>query len=145
VTPTAEKVSVIDQCPTSLAYDTESVHFGVRCQLDAGHLGDHRGTAVVRFADLILAPNEQIKGYVSGDPWERIPPGMAPGGLVFRLTAAGRIFAEHPVAELEGIDKLAEADGDLANYLVELYGQAVNYVYDGDTGECVQTVIVGGE
>ena len=74
--------------------------------------------------------------------------GMAPGGLVFRLTAAGRIFAEHPIAEdhgLKGIDQLAIADAELANYLVERFGEARNFIYDGDSGECVHTVIVGGD
>jgi hypothetical protein len=79
------------------------------------------------------------------DPWERIPPGTAPGGLVFRLTAAGRRFAEHPITDPDTIAEIAAGDGALARYLVDVYGEARNYVYDGDTGECVLTVIVGGD
>lgn len=50
-------MTVIDQCPTEYIHTADGVHFRVRCQLDAGHLGDHRGTAVVRFAGLLLADN----------------------------------------------------------------------------------------
>lgn len=52
--------------------------------------------------------------------WDRIDPGSAPGGLVFRLTAAGRVWAEHLIPADGGPEPEAagEADRALAAELV---------------------------
>jgi hypothetical protein len=41
-------------CPTEYSHDADGVRFSVRCSLDAGHGGFHRGTATVEFSPLIL-------------------------------------------------------------------------------------------
>lgn len=44
---------VIDVCQTRCDYDDGLVRFAVRCHLDAGHAGAHRGTTTVEFAGLV--------------------------------------------------------------------------------------------
>jgi hypothetical protein len=76
--------------------------------------------------------------------WERIDPGRAPGGLVFRLTAGGRVWREYGITaedhEAE-VEREAEADGLYAVELAERFGESRLFVYDGDTGECVTTAV----
>lgn len=77
------------------------------------------------------------------EDWSRIPPGSAPGGLVFRVTAAGHIWRDRPItAPGPELEAWAEADAQLAIDLAEQYGEARQFIYDGDSGECVSTVIV---
>ena len=52
--PNADSVRVISQCRTELTYDDDLVSFTVRCLLDAGHGGRHRGSAMVEFAGIAL-------------------------------------------------------------------------------------------
>lgn len=54
VAPNADSVTVIDQCRTEVTYDDDFVKFTVRCLLDAGHRGRHRGSAMVEFAGIAL-------------------------------------------------------------------------------------------
>ena len=58
-TPNAKQVTVIGQCPTECSYDDGTVNFVVRCLLDAGHGGRHRGTAVIEFA-LVFVAHQQV-------------------------------------------------------------------------------------
>jgi hypothetical protein len=55
MTPNADYGRVIDQCPTSLTFDDDLARFTVRCTLEAGHGGRHRGPAMIDFAGLTLA------------------------------------------------------------------------------------------
>jgi hypothetical protein len=76
--------------------------------------------------------------------WERIDPGRAPGGLVFRLTAGGRVWVEYGItAEDHGaeVERDAERDALQAVELAERFGESRLFVYDGDTGECVSTAV----
>jgi hypothetical protein len=71
-------------------------------------------------------------------------PGQAPGGFVFRLTAGGRVWREHgltPADDGAEIER-AQADALAALELAARFGEARVFVYDGDTGECVNTVVV---
>jgi hypothetical protein len=75
--------------------------------------------------------------------WERIDPGQAPGGLVFRLTADGRVWREYGITPDTDTHtpEQAEADALQAIELADRYGESRLYIYDGDTGECVSTAI----
>lgn len=78
------------------------------------------------------------------DRWERIPAGQAPGGLWFRITAGGRIWREYGIPEADDLLTLntkAVADAELSVALAGRFGESRLFVYDGDSGECVQTVV----
>jgi hypothetical protein len=79
--------------------------------------------------------------------WYRIDPGRAPGGLVFRLTAGGRVWSEHGTTPGSATDtpEQAEADALQALELAERFGESRLFVYDGDTGECVTTMVTQPE
>jgi hypothetical protein len=71
-------------------------------------------------------------------------PGRVPGGWWFRVTAGGRVWDEHGLGSADDgaeVDR-AVADAGRALELAERYGEARVYVYDGDTGECVHTIVV---
>lgn len=80
---------------------------------------------------------------ISGD-WSHIDPGVAPGGMVFRLTAGGEVWEEHAATPGSRalLDAWARADGIEAAELAKQYGEARLFVYDGDTGACVLTMVV---
>jgi hypothetical protein len=41
-----------------MTHDTDALRFTVKCQLDAGHGGCHRGYAEVMFVGLVLSSDE---------------------------------------------------------------------------------------
>lgn len=49
----AAALRVIDRCPTEYTTDRDGVRFTVRCRLDAGHAGWHRGYTEVSFAPMV--------------------------------------------------------------------------------------------
>jgi hypothetical protein len=80
----------------------------------------------------------------TADPWERIEPDREPGGLVFRLTAGGRVFVEYgigPGSDPDATERDAERDALEAVELAARFGESRLFVYDGDTGECVTTLV----
>jgi hypothetical protein len=56
--PNADYVRVIEKCSTEYDHDDGIVRFTVRCYLDAGHGGSHRGVARIDFAPLLLPHND---------------------------------------------------------------------------------------
>lgn len=75
----------------------------------------------------------------------QIKPGMAPGGLVFRVTRAdGVVLSEEGVAVLYRgvVEAVADRQGELAAAHARPGAPSYVHVYDGDSGECVQTVVV---
>ena len=79
---------------------------------------------------------------------ERIGSGVAPGGLVFRVSSFdGSVLAEErvTVANAGRVEEIAGRHGDLAAAHARPGRPTFTHIYDGDSGECVKTVVVGGE
>lgn len=71
-------------------------------------------------------------------PSRSIDPGRAPGLLVTRAhDRAGRLVEEQ-VLDLANVQEIAERQGDAAAAGVV----AAVYIYDGDTGRCLGTLMV---
>lgn len=83
---------------------------------------------------------------------ERVAAGLAPGVLWVRLCSVAadpahdRLIIEGALGgQTRGVEAVAEAHGDLALAHVEATGEEVRcYIYDGDSGECVGTIITEG-
>lgn len=80
-----------------------------------------------------------------GPHLRQVPPRSAPGGLYVRIvTDTDVVLGVHP---LLGPDTGGQgtADAETASVWLELHPAACvyTYVYDGDSGECLQTFIVG--
>jgi len=84
-----------------------------------------------------------IRGVLPADS-PTIAPNTAPGGLVFRISAGGLVHMERSLAPGAPPDLLAAeaaADGAYALRLADRYGEARLHIYDGDTGECISTLV----
>lgn len=68
-----------------------------------------------------------------------VPAGLAPGRLWVRVCTADELLTEHG---LEWGDLEGELDGRLARDHADRGERVWCYVYDGDSGECVATLIV---
>jgi hypothetical protein len=72
-----------------------------------------------------------------------IPPNTSPGGFYVRIvTASGHLLDEHPIGP-DDAGPLGLRDADIFDrWLAEHPGDtAYVYIYDGDTGTCVKTVV----
>lgn len=69
---------------------------------------------------------------------ERIAPGRAPGGVWIRVCTLERLLSEYAATDPETIAASAALDGSLA---LEQNETVWVYFYDGDTGECMRTLI----
>jgi hypothetical protein len=72
--------------------------------------------------------------------WESIAPGRNPGGLWVRITGGATVMSEHCLV----VDD-AEKDQGIASLVAAAVGESRVYIYDGDTGVCVNTIIVTGD
>lgn len=70
-----------------------------------------------------------------------IEPGRNPGGLWMRTCAGNELIAEHGLAMTDAIPELAEDDAAVASEAAATHGEARTYVYDGDSGACIITLI----
>lgn len=72
-------------------------------------------------------------------PW--VPAGLVPGGVYARVAVVGGpLLAEHAVTVVDDGARDAEIAGAwLAGHPD---GEVHVYLYDGDTGECVHTLVV---
>lgn len=76
---------------------------------------------------------------------DEVLPGLNPGGLWVRICAGDELIAEHPLgqagipAEFTALD--GQRDGLLACKAADRFGESRTYVYDGNSGACVATVI----
>lgn len=66
-------------------------------------------------------------------------PNLAPGALWVRLCTRHRLITEHALDAMP--DKVGEIDAGLANREATRGGIVWLYIYDGDTGECVCTLV----
>lgn len=78
-----------------------------------------------------------------------IAPGVAPGGLVFRITADdGTVLSEEAITE-EDIDLaelMASRQGTIAGEHVDRVGRpTVLYIFDGDSGQCIGALVSSAE
>lgn len=76
---------------------------------------------------------------------DEVPAMLNPGGLWVRICAGDELIAEHPLGR-EGIPPEFTAldgqrDGLLACKAADRFGESRTYVYDGNSGACVATVI----
>jgi hypothetical protein len=77
--------------------------------------------------------------------WATVRPGLNPGALWVRVTAGGRILTEHGL-DAFNVDAAPEFDAGYSGAALEAGApESRVFVYDGDTGECLATLIVGGE
>jgi hypothetical protein len=70
---------------------------------------------------------------------ERVAPGLAPRGIFVRICAGDRLLAAHSL--LAGDDALAAALRDAEIVNASAAEEVRSYFYDGDTGECLCTII----
>lgn len=73
-----------------------------------------------------------------------IPAGAAPGGLVFRVTDHhGTVLSYEPIrrSQAEAVEALAEWQAIAAADSVRPGEPTYLNVFDGDTGECVYTLV----
>lgn len=73
--------------------------------------------------------------------------GLNPGALWVRICAGDELVAEHPLGDsaagtFEGIEDVGEADVEAAEKAAAEHGEARAFIYDGDSGVCVTTIIV---
>lgn len=76
----------------------------------------------------------------------RVAPGLAPGSLYSRIvTDTDQVLTDHALAEFCVLQQAA-ADSDRAWAWLDEHptGRVYLYIYDGDDGECVRTVIMDG-
>ena len=64
-------MTVIGQCPTECTYGDALVRFTVRCSLTEGHIGLHRGCAVIDFGLITLTARTPDHGLVDAEIVER--------------------------------------------------------------------------
>lgn len=76
---------------------------------------------------------------------------LNPGGLWVRVctvsgdNATDKVLVEGKLAADRPVEAIAEAHGTMAGAHVEATGEEVRcYVYDGDSGRCLKTMIVEG-
>lgn len=69
-----------------------------------------------------------------------VAPGLNPGGLWMRTCAGEELIAEHAV-DGQAVAELAEDDARAAREAATSHGEARTYLYDGDTGVCIATII----
>ncbi len=77
------------------------------------------------------------------------PPGAAPGGILARVVAYdGTLLVEQEmtpstIRSWEDVDALADIAGDATNEAVDRTRRPARlFAYDGDTGECMASVVV---
>lgn len=72
--------------------------------------------------------------------------GLNPGALWVRICAGDELVAEHalgdPASGFEGIEDVGELDVEAAEKAAAEHGEARAFIYDGDSGACVTTIIV---
>jgi hypothetical protein len=74
--------------------------------------------------------------------------GLNPGALWVRICAGDELVDEHPLGNsaserpFEGIEDVGEADVEAAEKAALEHGEARAFIYDGDSGACVTTIIV---
>jgi hypothetical protein len=71
-----------------------------------------------------------------------VGPGLAPGGLWLRLCTEDRIVFERAILETDPAAAFAAADAELTSEQVRPGERAWLYFYDGDSGECMGTLIM---
>lgn len=83
------------------------------------------------------------------DGSQRIDPGQAPDGLVFRITRGDDrvVVCFEPVPNMDVLDdddmrRMTERHQRIAYDTVETGGAAIMEIFDGDTGECTGAVVV---
>jgi hypothetical protein len=75
---------------------------------------------------------------------ERVAPGLNPGALWIRQATLERVLAEHPLGP-GNVNRTGERDLDRAAAWATAFGMRVwTWIYDGDTGECLATLIYDG-
>jgi hypothetical protein len=75
--------------------------------------------------------------------WDHIAPRRAPGGLWARVTAGRRILDEHALEDPGSVEAQAVLDATLSSTAIDAGADEVRvFFYDGDTGECVGTLVV---
>ncbi|MEN3329066.1 MAG: hypothetical protein V7638_3873 [Acidobacteriota bacterium] len=72
---------------------------------------------------------------------ERIAPNKQPGGLWFRQCTLRRLLSEHGASIPSFVSAIAEMQGDEARAALADGETVWLYIYDGDTGDCVKTLI----
>ena len=71
-----------------------------------------------------------------------VQPGLNPGGLWMRTCAGDELIDEHALSLDDALPELAEADAERAREAAAAHGgEARTYLYDGDSGACVVTLI----
>lgn len=74
-----------------------------------------------------------------------VRPGMNPGGLWIRLCTARELLDEHALNN-RAVECEAALDGELAGLYAAERGETVwCYVYDGDSGTCMATILTEAE
>lgn len=69
---------------------------------------------------------------------KRIGPSAAPGGLWVRVCTLDRLLTEYAAVDPQTVGCSAAADAAIVNAQDE---KVWTYFYDGDTGECLRTLI----
>jgi hypothetical protein len=70
---------------------------------------------------------------------ERVEPGKVPGGIWVRVCTRNRLLTEYGLTNPETADASGEADAELI--LANDERPVWTYFYDGDSGECLRTII----
>ena len=79
---------------------------------------------------------------------ERLPRGINPGGLYVRsCTSTDEVLVDHPMHDPAASGAEGDSDGTAVRSWLDGHpeGRVYTYIYDGDTGECVKTIIVRGD
>jgi len=75
---------------------------------------------------------------------ERIAPGRAPGGILVRICTIDRLLLERALTEPELAASAGSFDADATIAAIGGGAEEVRaYFYDGDSGECLLTVVAG--
>lgn len=101
----------------------------------------HQHCALERLAvSLVRDAAEPQSIEFDGVYWPTVQPGMAPGSRWVRICAGDELIAEHAIDD----PSFADRDASIATDASILHGESRTYIYDGDSGACLKTIIVGG-
>ena len=70
-----------------------------------------------------------------------VEPGKAPGGLWIRLCTRKKLLAERALEKVSEAHQLADSHGDIAIEALKNGEGIWLYFYDGDSGECLGTLL----
>jgi len=76
---------------------------------------------------------------------ERVRPGIAPGGVWVRICTRDALLDEYAIPSIESAGQQAASDAARALPYLKLGETIRNYFYDGDSGECLCTLITERE